>query len=67
MQAEEDVKRLEETAARDLNAERDRAITQLRQQVVAMSLQKVESELQVGVAEETQQKLIDSSILLLGG
>ncbi|CCH67416.1 ATP synthase B chain [Richelia intracellularis HH01] len=67
VQAEEDVKRLEETAARDLNAERDRAIAQLRQQVVAMSLQKVESELQVGVAEETQQKLIDSSIVLLGG
>ena len=66
-QATEDVQRLKETAARDLNTERDRAIAQLRQQVVAMSLQKVESELQTGVAEDTQQKLIDSSIALLGG
>ncbi len=66
-QATEDVQRLQETAARDLDTERDRAIAQLRQQVVAMSLQKVESELQAGVAEDTQQKLIDSSIALLGG
>ncbi len=66
-QATADVERLKETAARDLNTERDRAIAQLRQQVVAMSLQKVESELQTGVAEDTQQKLIDNSIALLGG
>ena len=66
-QAAADVERLKETAARDLNTERDRAIAQLRQQVVAMSLQKVESELQTGVAEDTQQKLIDNSIALLGG
>lgn len=66
-QATEDVQRLKETAARDLNTERDRAIALLRQQVVAMSLQKVESDLQTGVAEDTQQKLIDSSIVLLGG
>jgi F-type H+-transporting ATPase subunit b len=67
LKATEDVQRLQETAARDLNTETDRAIAQLRQQVVAMSLQKVESELQTGVAEDTQQRLIDSSIALLGG
>lgn len=65
--ATQDVQRLKETAAKDLNTERDKAITQLRQQVVEMSLSKVEAELQTGVAEDTQQKLIDSSIALLGG
>ncbi|MBF2004526.1 MAG: F0F1 ATP synthase subunit B [Chlorogloeopsis fritschii C42_A2020_084] len=65
--AAEDVQRLKETAARDLSAERERAIAQLRQQVVAMALQKAESELKSGIADNTQQTLIDRSIALLGG
>jgi hypothetical protein len=32
-----------------------------------MALQKVESQLQAGVDDATQQKLIDNSIALLGG
>lgn len=62
-----DIERLKQTASQDLNAERDRAIAQLRQQVVAMALAKVESQLQTGVDTETQQKLIDRSIALMGG
>lgn len=65
--AAEDVQRLKETAARDLSAERERAIAQLRQQVVAMALQKAESELKSGISDNAQQTLIDRSIALLGG
>lgn len=66
-QVAQDIERLKETANQDLNSERERAIAQLRQQVVAMALQKVESQLETGVDETAQQKLIDRSIALLGG
>lgn len=66
-QATQDIERLKESATQDLNSERDRAIAQLRSQVVAMALQKVESQLQTGVDNAAQQKLIDRSIALLGG
>jgi F-type H+-transporting ATPase subunit b len=62
-----DVQRLKEVAAADLNTERDKAIASVRSRVVAMALEKVESELKTGVSEKTQQTLIDRSIALLGG
>lgn len=65
--AVQDVQRLQETASQDLNTETERAIAQLRQRVVAMALEKVESQLQSGIDNSTQQKLIDQSIVLLGG
>ena len=65
-QAAQDIDRLQETASQDLNSERERAIAQLRQRVVAMALQKVESQLQTGVDDAAQQRLIDRSIALLG-
>ncbi len=65
--AAQDVQRLKEIAARDLNAEKERAIAQLRQQIVAMALQKAESELRSGISDSVQQQLIDRSIALLGG
>jgi F-type H+-transporting ATPase subunit b len=64
--AEQDIARMRDTAAADLDAERDRAIAQLRASVVAMALQKVESELKGGIADDAQQTLIDRSIALLG-
>jgi F-type H+-transporting ATPase subunit b len=57
---------LKETAAADLNAETERAIAQLRQQVVAMALKKAEAQLQTGIAEDAQQILIERSIAQLG-
>lgn len=65
--AEQDVQKLKETAAADLNSEREKAIAQLRASVVASALQKVESELRTGVADDAQQTLIDRSIALIGG
>lgn len=62
-----DIQRLKETASQDLNSERERAIASLRSSVVALALEKVESQLQSGVDDATQQKLINNSIALLGG
>jgi F-type H+-transporting ATPase subunit b len=61
-----DVERLKAATVADLGAEQDRAIAQLRQQVVAMALEKAESELRTGIADDAQQQLIDRSIALLG-
>ena len=65
--AEQDVVRLKETAVQDLNAERDRAIAQLRSRIAALALEQVESELRNNLSTSTQQTLIDRSIVLLGG
>lgn len=65
--AVQDVQRLKETAAQDLNTETERAIAQLRASVVAMALQKVESELETRVDDNAQQQLIERSIALMGG
>ncbi len=60
--AAQDVERLKQTAAADLNTERDRAFAELRQRVAAMALQKVESQLRAGIADDVQQSIIDRSI-----
>ena len=65
--AVQDVERLKQTAAADLNTETDRAIAQLRQRVATLALQKVESQLKSGIADDAQQSLIDRSIAQLGG
>lgn len=65
--AAQDVERLKQTAAADLNTETERAIAQLRQRVATLALQKVESQLKGGIADDAQQSLIDRSIAQLGG
>jgi F-type H+-transporting ATPase subunit b len=62
-----DVERLKETAASDLNAELEKAISQLRQKVVLQALEKVEGQLKGGISADAQQILIDRSIAQLGG
>lgn len=62
-----DIERLQAAGAADLNADLDKAIAQLRQRVVAQALQKVESELKSGIADDAQQILIERSIAKLGG
>ncbi|MBW4560755.1 MAG: F0F1 ATP synthase subunit B [Mojavia pulchra JT2-VF2] len=66
-QAAVDIERLQEAGAADLSADLDKAIAQLRQRVVAQALQKVESELRGGIADDAQQIFIDRSIAQLGG
>ncbi|MBE9211405.1 F0F1 ATP synthase subunit B [Plectonema cf. radiosum LEGE 06105] len=65
-QAAVDVERMKQTAAADLNTERDKAINQLRQRVVAQALEKVESQLRGGIADDAQHTLVDRSIAQLG-
>jgi F-type H+-transporting ATPase subunit b len=65
--AVQDVERLKQTAAADLNTERERALTELRQRVAALALQQVESQLRSGVGDDVQQALIDRSIAQVGG
>jgi F-type H+-transporting ATPase subunit b len=62
-----DVQRLKESAAADLNTERDKAIAQLRSRVVAMALQKAEAQLRGSISSDAQQMLIERSIAQLGG
>jgi F-type H+-transporting ATPase subunit b len=65
-QGEKEVQRLKETAGKDLNSEQERAIAQLRERVVALALEGVESRMGSVLTDEAQRKLIDSSIAKLG-
>ncbi|MGB8699850.1 MAG: F0F1 ATP synthase subunit B [Thermosynechococcaceae cyanobacterium] len=64
-----EVQRMEETASQDTSSSQARAIAELRQRVVELSLKQVEQELTDRVAnnEDIQRRLIDRSIALLGG
>ena len=62
----QEVERMKETAVRDLNTEREKAIAELRQQVAAMAIQRVEAQLRERVDDHAQQHLIDRSIATIG-
>ncbi|NJL90159.1 MAG: F0F1 ATP synthase subunit B [Coleofasciculaceae cyanobacterium SM2_1_6] len=66
LKASQDVEKLKVTAVQDLNAEREKAIAQLRSRVAALALAQVETDLQ-NIDSSAQQNLIDRSIALLGG
>ena len=66
-QGEKEVQRLKETAGKDLNSEQERAIAQLRERVVALALEGVESRMASVLTDEAQRQLIDRSIAKLGG
>ncbi len=66
-QSEQDIQRLQETAAQDLNSEQERAIAELRQRVAAMAMERVESQLRMQLDQSAQEQLIDRSIAQLGG
>jgi F-type H+-transporting ATPase subunit b len=62
-----DVERLNETAAKDLDTARERAIAELRERVAMLAIERVESQLKDRLDGSAQQQLIDRSIALLGG
>lgn len=66
-QAAQDVERMKSSAAQDLNAEQERVISELRQRVVALALEKVGSQLPGRLDDASQKQLIDRSIAVLGG
>jgi F-type H+-transporting ATPase subunit b len=65
--AEEDIQRMRESAAQDVGREQDRVIQELRQRVVALALQKAESDLTTQLDTSRQQQLVDRSVSLIGG
>ncbi|MEL6908617.1 MAG: F0F1 ATP synthase subunit B [Cyanobacteria bacterium J06648_1] len=67
VKGQQEVERLQATAAADLNSEQDRAIAQLREKVVAMALEKVESRMGEVLNDDKQRQLVDRSIAKLGG
>jgi F-type H+-transporting ATPase subunit b len=65
---EEDIQRLRNQAQQDLNAQKERAIAELRERIANMSLVRVESQLRNILGDKaTEQQLINQSIARLGG
>jgi F-type H+-transporting ATPase subunit b len=67
VQSQADLERMKASAAQDLNSQQEKVIAELRQQVAAMAIAKVESQLRSGLGDDTQQQLIDRSIATIGG
>jgi F-type H+-transporting ATPase subunit b len=66
-QAAADIERLKATAAQDLSSQQDKVMTELRQRIAALAMQKVEAELKSGLGDDTQKRLVDRSIAMMGG
>lgn len=66
-QIDGEIERLRASADRDLGAEQDRIVRQLRDQLVEQVLAQVEIDLPQQLNEERQHRLIDQSIQLLAG
>lgn len=66
-EAQVDMQRLKAAEAQDLTRQQERVMAELRQRIAALALERVESHLQSGIGESTQQQLIDRSIATIGG
>ncbi|WNZ24854.1 F0F1 ATP synthase subunit B [Leptolyngbya sp. NK1-12] len=66
-QADEDIVRMQSSAAQDLATQQERVIAELRQRVAAMAVQKAEAHLREQMGEDSQRQLIDRSIAMIGG
>ncbi|MEO1094171.1 MAG: F0F1 ATP synthase subunit B [Cyanobacteria bacterium J06638_28] len=65
-QAEADVARMRDVAAQDMSSQQERVVRELRQQIAAKAIARVESELPSRLDADAQGQLIDKSIELLG-
>ncbi|MGA7954053.1 MAG: F0F1 ATP synthase subunit B [Gloeobacterales cyanobacterium] len=63
---EREAARLQESALKDIEGERQRVINQLRAKLVADALALTEQQLPSQLTEDTQRRLLDQSINLLG-
>ena len=66
-QTTQDVQRLQETAAKDLGAEQERIIAQLKRRIAEQAVVQAEADLQNRLNDDTQDRLIERSIAQLGG
>jgi F-type H+-transporting ATPase subunit b len=63
---EKEAVRLQESALKDIDGERQRVVNQLRAKLVADALAMAEQQLPSQLTEDTQRRLLDQSINLLG-
>lgn len=66
-QSVQDIERLKASAAQDLNSQQEKVMTELRQRIAALAIEKVEAQLKSGLSADTQKQLVDRSIAMMGG
>lgn len=66
-QAEQDVQRLRETAAKDLGTEQDRVMAELKRRIAVLAVERAESNLRGRLSNNEQDRLIERSVAQLGG
>lgn len=66
-EAQAEAERLKAAEVQDLTRQQERVMVELRQRIAALALESVEAQLKSGIAESTQQQLIDRSIASIGG
>jgi F-type H+-transporting ATPase subunit b len=66
-QSVQDIERLRASAAQDLNSQQEKVMTELRQRIAALAMEKVETQLKSGLSADTQKQLVDRSIAMMGG
>ena len=66
-QAKIDVERMQANAAQDLGSQQDRVLREIRQQIVAMAMERAEAGVQNRLNDDIQRQLVDASIASLAG
>ncbi|NJN62363.1 MAG: F0F1 ATP synthase subunit B [Coleofasciculaceae cyanobacterium RL_1_1] len=67
LESEQEVARMKEAAAAELNSDASRASRELRDRAVALALENVEGELKQRMNESVQSQLVERSISMIGG
>ncbi|HBW57563.1 MAG TPA: ATP synthase F0 subunit B [Oscillatoriales bacterium UBA8482] len=65
--AAEDVERMKATASQELDSERERVIAQLRSVIASQAIERAEAQIKDRLDDRIQERLIDQSLMLLGG
>lgn len=66
-QGEKEIERMKATAVQELDSERAKVVSELKQTITVLALEKAEQQLKETLNEETQGKLISSAVGQLGG
>lgn len=66
-QGAKELEKLKEAAGKELDSEQAKVMAELKQRIVMLALERVESELKQRLDDSTQERLINSSIAQLGG
>ena len=67
VKATEDVERMRATASQELDSERERVIAQLRSVIASQAIERAEAQIKQRLDDQIQERLIDQSLMLLGG